>query len=78
MSGTEHAAPRQSTIEEPAERHAGYFVAVRADGEQAERKAIDALEASGVRDLERAQGVWIPGAKPAWTDFDPRMPRHRI
>ena len=78
LSGTEHGRMRDASIEEPAERHAGIVVAVRAEGEQAERKAIETLRASGVRNLERAEGLWTPGADPAWTDFDPRTSPQRI
>lgn len=73
LTGTEHAKPQEASTEEPAERNAGYMVAVRVDNGD-ERKAIDTLRAHGAHEIGRASGVWLPGARPAWTDFDPRTP----
>ena len=77
LSGTEQAKPQEATTEEPAERNAGYLIAVRADHGD-ERKAIETLRAHGAHDIERASGVWLPGAQPAWTDFDPRKTPQRV
>ena len=73
LTGTEQGEPQKASTEEPVERNAGYMIAVRADGAD-EHKAIDVLRAHGAHGVERASGVWSTGAKPAWTDFDPRHP----
>jgi hypothetical protein len=78
LSGTEQGKSHEATTEEPVERNAGYMIAVRADDDGAERKAIDILRAQGAHDMGRASGAWLPGAQPAWTDFDPRKPIQRV
>ncbi len=78
LTGTEQGKPQEATTKEPIGRNAGYMIAVRAEGDGADRKAIDTLRAHGVQDLEQASGVWLPGAQPAWTDFDPRRPPQSI
>ncbi len=68
VTGSRQSDPRQATHEEPVERQAGIMVAVRADGEGGEERAIHALRAHGALEIERAQGAWGEGG---WTDFDP-------
>lgn len=77
LTGTEQGKSQDASTEEPVERNAGYLVAVRADGDGADGRAVDILRAHGAHDVERTSGTWVPGAKPAWTDFDPRKPVQR-
>lgn len=56
-------------------RAAGAMVAVRVINGAAERAAIDALHASGARDIERREGHW---ENRQWVDFDPVSPPARI
>ena len=78
LTGTEQGEARKASTEEPVERNAGYMIAVRAEGDGAEGKAIDVLRNHGAHGMERASGEWLPGAQPAWTDFDPRHPPHLV
>ena len=71
LTGTEHGSRSDATREAPKGRDAGYLIAVRTDT-NAETAVIDTLRTHGAHDIERASGAWVPGAEPAWTDFDPR------
>jgi hypothetical protein len=73
VSGSRQSDPRKATPEEPVERKAGIMVAVRADGDGSEDRAIQTLRAHGALEIERAEGEWRDGS---WSDFDPlRTPR---
>jgi outer membrane lipoprotein SlyB len=67
LTGARAGNPEQANVEEPVERTAGMMVAVRADGN--EEAVIQALQAQGAMDIERASGEWRDGS---WVDFDPR------
>ena len=71
LTGTEDAGPADATREEPVERNAGVLIAVRVDRTGDEQKAIEVLRHNGAHGIERASGIWLDGATPAWTDFDP-------
>ena len=72
LTGAHGAAPGEGTTEEPIERDAGVMVAVRIDRTVKQQEAIDTLRAHGAQAIERANGAWVDGGSPAWTDFDPR------
>jgi hypothetical protein len=74
VTGSRQSDPRKATPEEPVERQPGIVVAVRADGEGAEERAIQSLRAHGALEIERAEGDWRDGG---WADFDPlRTPKY--
>ncbi len=52
-------------------RAAGMMVAVRAPEFARRVAAVNALRATGARDIERADGTWHDGQ---WVDFDPLKP----
>lgn len=64
-----------------AERHrvpvrkAGMLLAVAADDEEEEARAIDVLRTLNACEIERAQGKIVDGD---WADFDPRVPPHLV
>jgi hypothetical protein len=73
VSGSRQSDPQQATHEEPVERKAGIMVAVHAEAEGREDRAIQSLRSHGALEIERAEGDWRDGA---WSDFDPlRTPR---
>jgi hypothetical protein len=73
VTGSRQSDPTKATPEEPVERKAGIIVAVRADEDGSEDRAVQALRTQGALEIERAEGTWRDGA---WADFDPlRTPR---
>lgn len=69
LSGSRSGDQQQATLEEPVERAAGILVAIRADRDGAEERAVQALRSTGALEIERAQGELRDGE---WVDFDPR------
>lgn len=56
-------------------RHSGFMVAVCADDESSEHKAMDLLMECGAAELETGDGHIVHGD---WEDFDPAEAPHRI